>query len=81
MPIRCRAERLQKEVGHANVLTDRAQPRTHECAGPAVYKVTPALVALLETTEQVRACVRACVHTVEVFDASIRGDSLFHSPH
>ena len=61
MPIRRLAERLQEEIGHANVLTDRAQLRTYECDGLAVYKVTPALVALPDTTEQVRACVRACV--------------------
>jgi glycolate oxidase len=61
MPIRRLAARLQEEIGHANVLTDRAQLRTYECDGLAVYKVTPALVALPDTTEQVRACVRACV--------------------
>jgi glycolate oxidase len=61
MPIRRLAERLQEEIGHANVLTDRAQLRIYESDGLAVYKVIPALVALPDTTEQVRACVRACV--------------------
>ena len=55
------AERLRGKIGDANVLTDRAQLRTYECDGLAVYKVMPALVALPETTDQVRACVRACV--------------------
>ena len=61
MDIHRLAERLRREIGDANVLTDRAQLRTYECDGLAVYKVMPALVALPETTDQVRACVRACV--------------------
>jgi glycolate oxidase len=55
------AERLRREIGHANVLTDRQELRTYECDGLAVYKVVPALVTLPETREQVRAVVRACV--------------------
>ena len=55
------ADRLRGEIGHPNVLTDRAQLRTYECDGLAVYKVTPAIVALPETTDQVRSVVRACV--------------------
>ena len=54
------AERLRGEIGHANVLTDRAQLRTYECDGLAVYKVMPAIVALPETAEQVQVVVRAC---------------------
>src|SRR5688500_12422216 len=55
------AARLRREIGPANVLTDRQELRTYECDGLAVYKVVPALVALPETREQVRAVVRACV--------------------
>ena len=55
------AARLRREIGQANVLTDRQELRTYECDGLAVYKVVPALVALPETREQVRAVVRACV--------------------
>ncbi|MDQ3307872.1 MAG: FAD-binding protein, partial [Actinomycetota bacterium] len=55
------AERLGAEIGHANVLTDRQQLRTYECDGLAVYRVTPALVALPDTVDQVAATVRACV--------------------
>ena len=55
------ATRLRAEIGDANVLTDRAQLRTYECDGLAVYKVTPAVVVLPETTDQVRAVVRSCV--------------------
>ena len=61
MPLHRLTEELRREIGDANVLTDRAQRRTYECDGLAVYKVMPALVALPETTDQVRACVRACV--------------------
>jgi glycolate oxidase len=55
------AARLRREIGDANVLTDRQELRTYECDGLAVYKVVPALVALPETREQVQAVVRACV--------------------
>src|SRR5680860_1304190 len=61
MPLHRLTQELRREIGDANVLTDRAQRRTYECDGLAVYKVMPALVALPETTDQVRACVRACV--------------------
>jgi len=61
MPLHRLTEELRREIGDANVLTDRAQRRTYECDGLAVYKVMPALVALPETTDQVRVCVRACV--------------------
>jgi glycolate oxidase len=54
------ALRLRREIGDANVLTDRQELRTYECDGLAVYKVVPALVALPETSQQVRAVVRAC---------------------
>jgi glycolate oxidase len=53
------ALRLRREIGDANVLTDRQELRTYECDGLAVYKVVPALVALPETSQQVRAVVRA----------------------
>src|SRR3954462_9883891 len=51
------ARRLLPEDG---VITDRARLRTYECDGLAHYRVTPALVVLPETTEQVAAVVRAC---------------------
>jgi glycolate oxidase len=61
MDVQRLAARLRDQIGHANVLTDRTQLRTYECDGLAVYKVTPALVALPETAEQVAAVVRECV--------------------
>ncbi|MPQ98752.1 FAD-binding protein [Modestobacter sp. I12A-02628] len=42
------------------VLSDPTQLRTYECDGLAHYRVTPALVVLPETTEQLAAVVRAC---------------------
>ncbi len=43
-----------------NVITDRTRLRTYECDGLANYRVTPALVVLPETTEQLASVVRAC---------------------
>lgn len=42
------------------VITDPTQLRTYSCDGLALYKVTPALVVIPETAEQVAAVVRAC---------------------
>lgn len=42
------------------LITDPQQLRTYECDGLANYRVVPALVVLPETTDQVRAAVRAC---------------------
>src|SRR4051795_11083495 len=52
-------------VAHAvmpvtGVIADPTQLRTYECDGLAHYRVTPALVVLPETTEQLAAVVRAC---------------------
>src|SRR5918912_1118320 len=42
------------------VIDDHIRLRTYECDGLAHYKVTPALVVLPETADQVAAVVRAC---------------------
>src|SRR3954465_16081605 len=42
------------------IIDDHVRLRTYECDGLAHYKVTPALVVLPETAEQVSAVVRAC---------------------
>ncbi|SFQ00679.1 glycolate oxidase [Geodermatophilus dictyosporus] len=42
------------------VVSDHIRLRTYECDGLAHYRVTPALVVLPETTEQLAAVVRAC---------------------
>ena len=54
------AERMRAVLGAGGVLTERAQLRTYECDGLAHYRVTPALVALPETGDQVAAVVRLC---------------------
>ncbi len=53
--------RLRSALGDDAVLTDRAQLRTYECDGLAHYKVTPAVVVLPRTTEDVAEVVRACI--------------------
>src|SRR3954449_5495729 len=42
------------------VITNRARLRTYECDGLAHYKVTPALVVMPETTDQVAAIIKVC---------------------
>jgi glycolate oxidase len=42
------------------IIDDHLQLRTYECDGLAHYKVTPALVVLPRTAQQVAAVVRAC---------------------
>jgi glycolate oxidase len=42
------------------LIDDHIRLRTYECDGLAHYKVTPALVVLPETADQVAAVVRAC---------------------
>jgi glycolate dehydrogenase FAD-linked subunit len=51
---------LRAVLGEDAVITDHQRLRTYECDGLAHYKVTPALVVLVETTDQVAAVVRAC---------------------
>ncbi|MGH3351631.1 MAG: FAD-linked oxidase C-terminal domain-containing protein [Nocardioides sp.] len=52
-----RARELLPEEG---VITDRARLRTYECDGLAHYRVTPALVVIPETAEQLAEIVRCC---------------------
>ncbi|HEX5523426.1 MAG TPA: FAD-linked oxidase C-terminal domain-containing protein [Pedococcus sp.] len=54
------AEQLRPVLGQDAVITDHQRLRTYECDGLAHYKVTPALVVLAESTEQVATVVRAC---------------------
>jgi hypothetical protein len=49
------ATRLRREIGQANVLTDRQELRRCECDGLAVHKVAPALATLPENRVQVQA--------------------------
>src|SRR5690242_19126515 len=48
-------------LGGDRVITERAQLRTCECDGLAVYKVVPAVVVLPRTAADVLDVVRLCV--------------------
>jgi glycolate oxidase len=67
------ARRLLPEDG---VITDRTRLRTYECDGLAHYKVTPALVVMPETAEQLAAVVRACAEQHVPFVARGSGTGL-----
>ena len=69
-------QRLQTGLGADKVLTDRQELRTYECDGLAHYKVTPAVVVLPRTTEQVAFVVRACVEADVPFVARGSGTGL-----
>src|SRR6266496_4481497 len=70
------AARLRPVLGDKGVITDRQQLRTYECDGLAHYKVTPGLVVLPETTDQVAAVVRACAEAGVPFVARGSGTGL-----
>src|SRR4051795_5820479 len=68
-------------VAHAmmpatGVIDDPTELRTYECDGLAHYRVTPALVVLPETTEQLAAVVRACAEHGVPFVARGSGTGL-----
>ncbi len=52
--------RMQAALGPQAVISEHHQLRTYECDGLAAYRVTPSLVVLPETAEQVQAAVRIC---------------------
>jgi glycolate oxidase len=58
------------------LITDPTELRTYECDGLAHYRVTPALVVLPETTDQVAAVVRACAEHGVPFVARGSGTGL-----
>jgi glycolate oxidase len=58
------------------VIDDHIRLRTYECDGLAHYRVTPALVVLPETTEQLAAVVRACAEHGVPFVARGSGTGL-----
>jgi glycolate oxidase len=58
------------------IIDDHVRLRTYECDGLAHYKVTPALVVLPETAEQVSAVVRACARHGVPFVARGSGTGL-----
>src|SRR3954452_21945503 len=58
------------------LIDDRIRLRTYECDGLAHYRVTPALVVLPETTEQLAGVVRACAEHGVPFVARGSGTGL-----
>jgi glycolate oxidase len=58
------------------LIEDHMRLRTYECDGLAHYRVTPALVVLPETAEQVAAVVRACAEHGVPFVARGSGTGL-----
>jgi glycolate oxidase len=58
------------------LIEDHIRLRTYECDGLAHYRVTPALVVLPETAEQVAAVVRACAEHGVPFVARGSGTGL-----
>ncbi len=76
MDVQALAQRLTPVLGSDGIITDHLRLRTYECDGLAHYKVTPALVVLPETTDQVAACVRACAEAHVPFVARGSGTGL-----
>ncbi len=58
------------------IIDDHIRLRTYECDGLAHYRVTPALVVLPETAEQLAAVVRACAEHGVPFVARGSGTGL-----
>jgi glycolate oxidase len=69
-------ERLRDVVPADALITDHARLRTYECDGLAYYRVTPALVVLAASAEQVRAVVAACAAEQVPFVARGSGTGL-----
>ena len=69
-------ERLRDAAGAQAVLVEPAAVRAYECDGLTGTRVVPRAVVLPETTEQVAACVRACVEAGVPFVARGAGTGL-----
>ncbi|WP_122261562.1 FAD-linked oxidase C-terminal domain-containing protein [Ornithinimicrobium cerasi] len=69
-------EDLRGVVAAAHLLTDPAQLVTYECDGLAAYRVTPGLVVLADTAEEVAAVVRSCARHRVPFVARGSGTGL-----
>jgi glycolate oxidase len=68
--------RMTRICGPGSVITDPAELRTYECDGLTAHRVTPALVVLPETAEQVAAVVRECAAAGVPFVARGSGTGL-----
>jgi len=70
------AQRLGAAIGAERVLTDPAQLRTYECDGLANFRVTPGIVVLAESRQQVVDTVRMCAEAGIPFVARGSGTGL-----
>jgi glycolate oxidase len=70
------ASRLRRVLGDDAVVTDEAQLRTYDCDGLTHYRVTPGLVTLPRSAEQVQAVVRECAAAGVPFVARGAGTGL-----
>jgi glycolate oxidase len=68
--------RMTQICGEDGVVTDPAELRTYECDGLTSHRVSPALVVLPETAEQVAAVVRECADARVPFVARGSGTGL-----
>src|SRR5436190_1045260 len=70
------ARRLRRALGTDAVVTEEAALRTYECDGLTHYRVTPGLVVLPESAEEVRFVVRECADAGVPFVARGAGTGL-----
>src|SRR5919202_4350100 len=63
-------------VGEGGLISEPAQLRTYECDGLTGFRVTPALVVLPATTEEVAGVVRVCAREGIPFVARGAGTGL-----
>lgn len=69
-------QELRGRIPSARLLTDPTELATYECDGLAAYRVTPALVVLADTAEDVAVAVRACARHRVPFVARGSGTGL-----
>jgi glycolate oxidase len=69
-------EEVARVVGHGGLISEPAQLHTYECDGLTGYRVTPALVVLPASTEEVAAVVRLCARHRVPFVARGAGTGL-----
>ncbi|MFK5634870.1 MULTISPECIES: FAD-linked oxidase C-terminal domain-containing protein [unclassified Ornithinimicrobium] len=69
-------EELRDVMPDSHLLTDPSEVATYECDGLAAYRVTPALVVLADTAQDVAATVAACARHRVPFVARGSGTGL-----
>lgn len=68
--------RLGQTLGRDVLITDPSELRTYECDGLAQYRVTPGVVVLAETVEDIQETVRMCAEAGVPFVARGSGTGL-----